>query len=157
TVRYLARSRHGRVELHLDRTTPYRRGEPIKITVRFPDDVPKPGPDVVVQVTMERRPPKGSGPGEAEVQTLTLTKVEGSWATYEAVLANTPVGDYQFWLREPAVAGDSKRAEAHVLAPPGEMEQLRMNQPEMEEAARNTRGRFYTLDEADRLPMELAD
>src|SRR5262249_38211452 len=43
TVRYLARSRHGRVELHLDRTTPYRRGEPIKITVRFPDDVPKPG------------------------------------------------------------------------------------------------------------------
>jgi hypothetical protein len=37
------------------------------------------------------------------------------------------------------------------------MEQLRMNQPEMEEAARNTRGRFYRLDEADRLPLELAD
>src|SRR5262249_52228020 len=42
TVRYLARSRSGRVELRLDRQTPYRRGEPIKVTVRFPDDAPQP-------------------------------------------------------------------------------------------------------------------
>ena len=44
TVRYLARSRSGRIELRLDRQTPYRRGEPIKVTVRFPDDAPPPGP-----------------------------------------------------------------------------------------------------------------
>src|SRR5947209_3734382 len=38
TVRYLSRSKVGRMELRLDRQTPYRRGEPIKMTVRFPDD-----------------------------------------------------------------------------------------------------------------------
>ena len=34
TVRYLARSRLGRIELRLDRQTPYRRAEPIKLTHR---------------------------------------------------------------------------------------------------------------------------
>ena len=57
TVRYLARSRLGRVELRLDRQTPYRRGEPIKMTVRFPDDAPPPSPDVEVKVMVERRNP----------------------------------------------------------------------------------------------------
>jgi hypothetical protein len=42
-----------------------------------------------------------------------------------------------------------------VLAPPGEMERLRMNQAEMEQAAAESRGRFYTLVDADRLLDEL--
>src|SRR5205085_11047406 len=50
TVRYLARSRLGRVELRLDRQTPYQRGEPVTITVRFPDDAPPPAPDTDVRV-----------------------------------------------------------------------------------------------------------
>src|SRR5262249_5894710 len=37
-IRSLARTRLGRIELRLDRQTPYRRGEPIKVLVRFPDD-----------------------------------------------------------------------------------------------------------------------
>src|SRR5262249_35359314 len=47
------------------------------------------------------------------------------------------------------------RAECKVLAPPGEMERLRMNQAEMEQAAAETRGKFYTLADADRLLAEL--
>jgi hypothetical protein len=35
------------------------------------------------------------------------------------------------------------------------MERLRMNQPDMERAAHDTNGRFYTLADADQLPNEL--
>jgi hypothetical protein len=65
TVRYLARSRLGRVELRVDRQTPYRRGEPIKVTVRFPDDAPPPGPDTKVEVIATRRPLRRAGLGGA--------------------------------------------------------------------------------------------
>jgi hypothetical protein len=53
------------------------------------------------------------------------------------------------------VTGPKPRAEARVLAPPGEMELLRMNQPDLERAAEDSHGRFYTLADAERLPAEL--
>jgi hypothetical protein len=156
TVRYLARSRTGRVELHLDKQAPYRRGEPIRVTVRFPDDAPPPPADTEVKVVVERRPLKGAGPpADAEVQTLQLAKVEGSRSTFEGLLTRTPEGQYQFWLSAPAVTGARPRAEGKVLAPPGEMEVLRMNQADMERAAEETHGRFYTLADADRLIGDL--
>jgi hypothetical protein len=88
------------------------------------------------------------------VRTIQLNKVEGSRAAYEAVLARTPDGEYRFWLSQPA-AMPKPRAECRVLAPPGEMDKLRMNQTEMERAAEETHGHFYTLAEASRLPEEL--
>src|SRR4029077_13626323 len=72
TVRYLARSRLGRIDLRVERQTPYRRGEPIKVSVRFPDDVPPPGADTEVKVIVERRQP-GRG-AETEVRTVQLAK-----------------------------------------------------------------------------------
>ena len=50
TVRYLARSRLGKIELRLDRQTPYRRGEPIKVMVRFPDDEKPPADQAKIKV-----------------------------------------------------------------------------------------------------------
>ncbi|HXG09300.1 MAG TPA: VWA domain-containing protein [Gemmataceae bacterium] len=162
TVRYLARSRLGRIDLRLDRQTPYRRGEPIRVTVRFPDDTPPPAPDTEVKVLVERRPPRppGAKPAVAEarpleVQTMQLARVEGSRSTYEGLLTRTPEGEYRFQLKEPPTTGPKPTAEGRVLAPPGEMEQLRMNQPDLERAAEETQGRFYNLAEAYRLPDEL--
>jgi hypothetical protein len=153
TVRYLARSRLGRIELRLDRQTPYRRGEPVKVTVRFPDDAPPPAPDTEVKVVVERR---GAGPAdEMDVRTVQLAKLEGSRAAYEAVLTRTPEGEYRFWLSQPAAPEPKPRAETRVLAPPGEMERLRMNQPDLEKAAEQSQGRFYTLADAERLLDEL--
>ncbi len=151
-VRYLARSRLGRIDLRLDRQTPYRRGEPIKVLVRFPDDAPPPPAETEVKVVAERRNP--ARPGDTEVRTLQLSKVEGSRATYEALLTQTPEGEYKFWLSSPSVT-PKPRAEARVLTPPGEMERLRMNQVDMERAAEESHGQFYTLANADRLVAEL--
>jgi hypothetical protein len=154
TIRYLARSGLGRIELRLDRQTPYRRGEPIHVMVRFPDDSPPPDPSVSVKVVLERSALKGEPP-ETEVQTLTLSKLEGSRASYETLLARTPAGEYRLWLSAPPVVGSKPRAECRVLHPPGEMEKLRMNQLEMERAAVETRGKFYTLATADQLIHDL--
>jgi hypothetical protein len=151
TVRYLARNRLGRVELRLDRQTPYRRGEPIRITVRFPDDAPAPPEKTRVKVLVERR----AGRGDSESRTVQLAKLPGSRAIYETVLTRTPEGEYKFWLVQPTVPKPQPRAECKVLAPPSEMERLRMNQAEMEQASADTRGRFYTLADADRLLDEL--
>jgi hypothetical protein len=166
-VRYLARTRPGRIELRLDRQTPYRRGEPMKIMVRFPEEAQPPDPHTDVKVVMERRNP--GRPGDTEVRTVKLGKVlssqgrEGDGKTdadrpsryYETLLTQTPEGEYRLWLSEPSVSGPRPQAEAKVLAPPGEMERLRMNRQEMEQAAEESGGTFYTLAGADRLVAEL--
>jgi hypothetical protein len=168
TVRYLARSRLGRVELRVDRQTPYRRGEPIKVTVRFPDDAPPPGADTKVEVVATRTSLQGAergsgqaGPinaplsepptGEIEKETLRLAKLEGSRATYEAVLTRTPEGEYRFRLSAPAVPDPKPQAASRVLPPPGELDQLQMNRLGMSHAADETHGRFYSIADADRL------
>jgi hypothetical protein len=158
-VRYLAVGRLGRADLRLDKQTPYRRGEPIKVTARFPDDAPPPPPETEVKVLVERKPLPGPGQGEqaapVEVQTVQLAKVEGSRATYEATLTRTPEGAYHFVLAAPSSAASKPVADGKVLAPPGEMEQLRMNQLDMERAAAESHGRFYNLADADHLIDDL--
>ncbi|MCI0463476.1 MAG: VWA domain-containing protein [Gemmataceae bacterium] len=161
TVRYLSRSRVTRTTVKLDRQTPYRVGEPIKVTVQFPDAslVPglKPGdkgPKTDVKVMVEHKPPPGPDGGETEIQTIQLAKVEGSYATYEGLLVRTREGKYKFTLSNPDVSkkqpsGERPSAEAVVVPPPGELDRLRLNVEEMKEAAEKTDGRFYTLADVD--------
>lgn len=170
TVRYLSRTRLSRTVLRLDRQTPYRLGEPIKVTVRFPDNVPLPdskqkddqfAPKGDVTVIVEHRPP-GSDKGEAdsEIQTMKLAKMEGSWGTFEGLLKRTREGKYRFWLSTPDVSkedpnGQKPGAEARVEMPPGELDRLRMDQHEMLEASKATQGGFYTVDVANQLLEDL--
>lgn len=157
TVKYLARTGLGRIELRVDRQTPYRRGEPIRTTLRFPDDTPPPADAGPIKVTIERRPLRNSpGAGQApDVTTLKLAKLEGSRGTYETVLTQTPEGEYSIWLSAPLVPNQKPRTECRVLPPPGEMEQLLMNRADLERAAEQSHGRFYTLADADQLPNDL--
>src|SRR6202042_579056 len=93
--------------------------------------------------------------GEIEAQTLKPAKLDGSRATYEAVLPRTSPGAYKFWLAAPSPPGAKPQAAAMVLPPPGEMDRLQMNRADLERAALVSRGKFYTLADADRLPEEL--
>jgi hypothetical protein len=163
TIRYLSRGRSTRTDLRLDRQTAYRLGEPIKVTVRFPDtlpgqsDGPKPGPPSDVRVTIEYRAgDEKEGLKDPEVQTLQLAKVEGSWGTYEGALQRTREGKYRFRLITPDVSstqpdGEKPNAEAIVELPPGELDRLRMNEQELRQAAEATQGVFYTLASADQM------
>jgi hypothetical protein len=151
TVKYLARNRLGRVEVRTDKQVPYRQREPIRITVRFPDDVPPPDEKTPVQVTCEIVAPNG----EVETQTLRPAKIGGARALYETVLPRPSQGDYKFWLAAPLPAGARPQAAAKVLPPPGEMDRLQANRPDMERAALISRGKFYTLADAEGLPDDL--
>ncbi len=161
TMRYLARTRPMRTDLRLDRQTPYRLGEPIKITVRFPDSTPIPGitdtkaPKGEVKVIVKYyAPTKGDAEPEPEVQTIQLGKLEGSWGTFEHTLSRTREGKYRFSLTSPDVSkmqpdGEKPSAEATVELPPGELDRLRMNQLELTQAADASRGKFYTILDAN--------
>jgi hypothetical protein len=167
TMRYLSRTRPTRTDLRLDRQTPYRVGEPIKITVRFPDSQPLPGitdnkgPKADVTVVVEYRPPsKQDAAPEPEVTTVQLAKLEGSWGTFEHTLSRTREGKYRFRLISPDVSrmqpdGEKPSAEGIVELPPGELDRLRMNEAEMSAAAEATQGKFYTILTADDLLEDL--
>jgi uncharacterized membrane protein len=169
TMRYLARGRSTRTDLKLDRQTPYRVGDKIKVTVRFPDNSPggggggneQTGPKIdaktKVKVTVIHTAPDGKVSENPE--NIELAKLEGSWGTYETTKDRTREGKYKFKLAEPDVRGsqpdgEQPSAEATVELPPGELDRLRMNQQEMEHAAYQTDGRFYTLANADQLLVD---
>ena len=142
TVRSLARARVGRIELNVERKI-YRRDEPIRLTVRFPDDAPPPDAKDPIRVDVERRPLALPGhPGgddDVEVQTIQLSPREGARATFEAILPRTPEGEYRFTLKTPEVPGVPPNAEATVLPPKGELDRVRLNEPNLILAARLSR------------------
>ncbi len=160
-VRVLSRNRVSRAELRTDKQTAYRRDEPIRLTVRFPDDAPPPAADAPVKVAVERAPlksPDGTpAGGAAESQAVQLAKVEGTRATYQTLLTRTPEGEYRFYLTDPAVPGSRPRAEAKVLPPPGERERLEMNKAELMRAAAESRGKFYSLADAEKVADDLPE
>ncbi len=160
-ARVLSRSRLARIELRTDKQTAYRRDEPIRLTVRFPDDAPAPAADAPVKVSVERGPlrnPDGSFvAGGTDAQVVQLAKVDGTRATYQTLLTRTPEGEYRFLLVEPNPAGTKPRAEAKVLPPPGERERLEMNRADLLRAATESRGKFYSLADAEKVVDDLPD
>ncbi len=160
-IRTVARSKVSRIELKTDKPTTYRRGEPIGLTVRFPDDAPAPAADASVKVQVLRKPirlPGQSGlVGEAEMLTVRLTKLPGTRATYTTVLTRTPEGEYAFQLTDgsPTKQANNPRAEAKVLPPQGELDRLSMDRADLEETAKKSGGEFFTLATADELMAKL--
>ena len=162
TMRYLSRGRSTRTELKLDRQTPYQVGEKIKVTVRFPENMPgagnPQGPKVdattKVKVIVEHTAPEGKE--REQPQTIELAKSEGSWGTYQGTWDQTREGKLRFRLTEPNVSatqpdGENPSAEAIVELPPGELDKLRMDYQEMTKAAAVTNGEFFTLANADKV------
>jgi len=158
----IAKNRIARVELKTDKQTAYRRDEPIRLTVRYPDDAPVPDENAAVRVAVTRRPLQRPGQpdlGGHESQLVQLAKVEGQRATYETILTRTPEGEYAFVMTQglPPNATDPPRAEARVLPPPGELDRLEMNRSDLTRAATESRGKFYTLADAEKLFDDLPE
>jgi hypothetical protein len=175
TVRYLSRPRISHTTLRLDQQTPYRAGKPIRVTVEFPEDpfANKPGKREVT-VKVEYRPPDGKG--KTETRDLTLTEVKGKLATYEGLRVNPREGKYKFTLFTPDVSakqpsGEQPSAEAVVIRPPGELDELAMNLRGLTKAGEEGKvllkergkrelkpfGGFYTLVNADRVLEDLPE
>jgi len=148
-IRSLARARVGRIEIHTAEKI-YRRDDPIRVTVHFPDDAPAPPPETRVAVRVERRPLPVSGKTpstQPEVETVLLRHQEKSRGTFETILTQKPEGEYRFVLVEPKVAGREPTTEVTVLPPKGELEEIRLKESDLRKAAAETAGDYFTLDQ----------
>ncbi len=150
TVRYLSRSKllgkDGAVELTADRRE-YRRGEPIRLRVRFIDERAAPVEDDGVAVVVEH---EGAGNRRFKLDRNAVNR-----GVFEATLGDLADGAYHAWLAAPALEGNAPAADFSVVAPPGELETVQMDAAELKRAADETRGRFYRINTVDRLLEEL--
>jgi hypothetical protein len=150
TVRYLSRSKllgkDNAVELTADRRE-YRRGEPVRLRVRFIDERQAPVADDGVTVVLERE-----GLNNERIQ---LQRNATNRGIFEATKSDATDGKYHAWVAVPTLDGKAPAADFLVVAPPGEFERVQMDTAELKLAADETRGRFYRVNTVDRLLDEL--
>jgi hypothetical protein len=148
TIRFLAHGKLGKgrgVELTTDRRE-YRRGEAAQLRARFLDSQLAPsGEEVVVQI-------------EAAGQTrrrVTLRRNSAVAGVYEGSLADLADGQYEVVMVEPQLSGNPAAVKFSVVPPPGEFARTEMDAAALSAAAETTRGKFYTIADADKLLADL--
>jgi hypothetical protein len=149
-VRYLSRSKllgqDTAVELAADKRE-YRRGEPVRLRVRFVDEREAPVADDGVTIVLERE-------GQQN-QRVNLLRNATNRGIFEGTFNDSMDGKYHAWVATPTLEGKAASADFLVVAPPGELERIQMDAGALKLAADETRGRFYRLSDVDRLPGDL--
>jgi len=152
TIRYLARSKLAEGDraatLRADRRE-YRQGEPVRLRLRFHDESLAPAEDNGVAVVVES--------SAGKTQRLQLQRDGASRGAFEGGIENLPLGTYHAWVAVPQLSGGAPATDFNVVAPPGEFAHVEMGSQEMQRAAEQSRGRFYTMATAERLLDELPE
>jgi hypothetical protein len=148
TIRYLARGKlaAGRgVQLTTDRRE-YRSGEEIHVRARFLDARLAPAGEEVVLLM--------DSPGQAR-RRVALERNQAAGPVFEITLSELPPGQYEIVLAEPQLQGNPPSRPFTVAASAGEWARLEMDAAAMSGAAAVTRGKFYTVADAQRLLSDL--
>ena len=149
-IRYLSRGRligkDRTAELTADQTV-YQRGQPATLRVKFVDEKFIPTETDGVSVTVER---KGEGR-----QTVKLTRLRELPTAFEGQLARLSEGTYHGWVSRPAFNESPPSVDFRVEVPQRELLRRGMDKADLQVSATTSHGRFYTLDEIDRLPTEI--
>jgi hypothetical protein len=151
TIRYLARSALAgdqTAELSTDRRE-YQRGETVHLRLRFADERLAPAEDNGVTVVVEH-------PGHS-TQRMKLNRLANTRGLFEGALTATALGNYHAWVAIPALPGRAPAADFTVAAPPGEFQHTRMESAELQQAAEQTKGHFYTFSTTGRLLADLPE
>jgi hypothetical protein len=150
TLRYLARSKllgkERTAELSVDRRE-YRRGESVRMRVRFLDDRLAPTDDegVVVMIEHEGHPNRR----------ITLARNPSHRGVFEGLLSRPADGKYHAWITSPALEDKAASADFRVVPPPGEFEHVQMDLAELKRAADESKGHAYTMADVDHLANDL--
>ena len=115
----------------------YRRGESVRLRVKFPDERVAPVADDGVTVVVEHQGRRS--------RRLQLHRNAIGRGVFEGLFSRPPVGTYHAWVAIPTVEGRAPSVDFEVVAPPGEFKQVQMDAAEMQRAAERTNGRFYTF------------
>jgi len=134
------------VELVADRSE-YRQGETVALRARFLDEHLAPGADDGVQVIVEQ----AGGPQRQ----ATLARSPLSPGIFEGSLSGLPAGRYRAWIAAPPLAGPPQAQPFVVRASTDELARTALDARALRAAAQLAGGRYYSLDEAGRLPADL--
>ncbi len=150
TIRYLSRlkllGQDRPAELTADRRE-YRRGDPVRLRVRFSDEREAPGADDGVTVVLET-------PGMPE-QRLSLVRHPDHRGVFEGETTPPSLGAFHAWMATPVTKGRPATADFSVVAPPGELSRTQLDVAELSRAAELTQGHFYRLHQARNLLDDL--
>ena len=138
-IRYLSRAKlYGKdksAELTADRNK-YRRGQPVRLRVRFLDPRSSPDSDEAVTVVIERGGQK---------QRQTLQRSPSSRADFEGTISDPVEGSYHVWLATPSLEGAAPAVDLVVEAPASEFQRTRLDSVDLKRAAADTRGKYFTF------------
>jgi hypothetical protein len=163
-LRFLARAKlaqAGRLATVSTDQGEYRRGESVRLRVRFFDERLAPAEDDGVTVVVERT--------GGQRQRITLHRTAGGRGYFEGLLSKPAVGSYRAWLavpalgptahapqESPAAPGPAITTAHFVVKPPaGELDLVPMDAAALRRAAEETKGRFYTFETATELLRDL--
>jgi len=149
TLRYVARVRQGPVALSLEQAGPFRRGDGVRVLVRFPPELSGTAEHLVA---FQRRAAERTWPAELR----TLQRVGEEPGLFDCILNELEAGEYTVWLASPS---QWPRPEAGfaVLDYPREADPDRPHPDadEMEAAARLSGGRHTSFAAAHLLLADL--
>lgn len=152
TIRYLARSKLTEGDLaaalRVDRRE-YRPGDPVRLRARFRNESLAPAEEEGVIVVVES--------SAGKTQRVALRRTTADRGLFEAEIENLPSGSYHAWIAVPQLPGVAPATDFTVVAPPGEFARVQTDAVEMQRAADQSRGRYYTFSTADRLLDELPE
>ncbi|MBS0205730.1 MAG: hypothetical protein JSS49_22745 [Planctomycetes bacterium] len=149
-VRYLSRGRligkDRTADLSVDQLV-YQRGQPVTLRVRFVDEKFLPTDASGVTVMVERK-----GEGRSPVK---LTRMREAPTMFEGQMTRLADGNYHAWISQPAFNEAPPSTDFRIEAPLRELQRRGMDKTDMQLAARQSNGRFYSLEDVDRLPEEI--
>ncbi|MFK7777989.1 MAG: VWA domain-containing protein [Gimesia sp.] len=149
-IRYLSRSKllnqEQAVELTLDRKV-YQQGDTVQIRVKFLNERQLPTDLKNVTVMLERQ-------GDAS-RPVKLSQLEKSPNVFEGSYSNITEGAYHAWVSQPILQGTPPAEDFRVEASQRELLIRDMNQSDMQKTAKETRGKYFHIFTADKLPQSI--
>jgi hypothetical protein len=130
-------------EIAVDRLR-IRRGEPIQVRVQYLDESKAPT-DESVSAIVERTGRVGSRTSVELKRSSTRRDV------FEGVFTQTDDGEYKVRLAATGKETLNQTARFTVLPPPGELDNVQMNEEDLRAAAKVSGGKYFPLDEADQV------
>jgi uncharacterized membrane protein len=149
-MRYLSRTKllgkNRFAEIAVDRLR-VRRGEPVQVRVQYLDESKAPVDDTAAAV-VERT---GRSPTRTTVE---LKRSPTRRDVFEGVFTQTDDGEYRVRLAPTGGEPLNQTARFAVQPPPGELDNVQLNEEELRAAAKASGGRYFPLEEADQLFTE---
>ncbi|NQT37387.1 MAG: hypothetical protein HQ581_07865, partial [Planctomycetes bacterium] len=127
----------------------YRHGETVRLRLKFFDPREAPADDNDVTVMLQHE--------GGQTQRLPMFRSPTSRGVFEGEVVDPPTGRCHAWLVTPDL-GVRTAADDFVVEPPqGETEQIRTDVEALRRAATETKGRSYTMEDAEKIPGELPE